>query len=341
MYLSKLPKTGIYYLYYRKADKKKTRISTHTKLKVEAMKFLLQFDANLKNAPQKKNPITLNEFKEQYLQSISMTHTSSSYRHSKQSFKELFDFLDNKSIYLNEISQKQLEKFLFTKYQTAKYSAQQKYSHLKSAFNRAVEWNLISSSPFNNIRMPKIPETQPAYIDKTQFELILEEEPNELLRDIYSIAFYTGLRRGEICNLTWECINFEHNFIKVTNTNLFTTKTKKERVVPMSGVVRTIFEKMKLKAGDNCSDYIFSFKGHTPIEGYQVCTCFRDAVRKAKLSDKLHFHSLRHSFASLLVSSKVSIYSVQKLLGHSNVTTTSKYSHLSNQNLVDAIKVLD
>lgn len=341
MYLSKLPKSGIYYLYYRQPNGKKTRTSTHTKLKVEAMKFLSQFDANLKDAPQKKKLISLNEFKEQYLTSIAMTHTSSSYRMSKQSFKELIEFLNNQSINLNEITQQKMETFLFTKFQTAKHSAHLKYRHLKAAFNRALEWNLISLNPFTKIRMPKIPETQPAFIDKQQFELILAEEPNELLRDIYSIAFYSGMRRSEICNLTWQCIDLENNLIKVTNTNLFTTKSKRERQVPMSKAVRTIFEKMKLEAGNNCSDYIFSLKGNTPIEGYQVCTGFREAVRKAKLSKKLHFHSLRHSFASNLAQKDVSLYAIKELLGHSSISTTQIYAHLSKQTLINAINTFE
>jgi len=63
-------------------------------------------------------------------------------------------------------------------------------------------------------------------------------------------------------------------------------------------------------------------------------------VRKAKLNDKIHFHTLRHSFASRLVQKGASIYIVKELLGHSDVTTTQIYSHLEQRNLREVIKLL-
>jgi integrase/recombinase XerD len=59
------------------------------------------------------------------------------------------------------------------------------------------------------------------------------------------------------------------------------------------------------------------------------------------LISKIHFHSLRHSFASNLAQRGINLYVIQKLLGHSKITTTQIYSHLRNEDLVKAIKVLD
>jgi len=67
---------------------------------------------------------------------------------------------------------------------------------------------------------------------------------------------------------------------------------------------------------------------------------FKKAVRAAKLNDKIHFHTLRHSFASMLVQRGVSLYVVKELLGHEDLSTTQIYSHLQNQNLMDAVNLL-
>ena len=67
---------------------------------------------------------------------------------------------------------------------------------------------------------------------------------------------------------------------------------------------------------------------------------FKKVVRKSNLSEKIHFHTLRHSFASLLVQKGVSLYVVKELLGHEDLATTQIYSHLQKQNLMDAVNLL-
>ncbi|MFZ1519744.1 MAG: tyrosine-type recombinase/integrase, partial [Ignavibacteriaceae bacterium] len=64
---------------------------------------------------------------------------------------------------------------------------------------------------------------------------------------------------------------------------------------------------------------------------------FKKIIRKANLNEKIHFHTLRHSFASLLVQKGVSLYVVKELLGHEDLATTQIYSHLDNNSIVKAI----
>jgi integrase/recombinase XerD len=67
---------------------------------------------------------------------------------------------------------------------------------------------------------------------------------------------------------------------------------------------------------------------------------FKKAVRACKLNDKVHFHTLRHSFASLLVQKGVSLYVVKELLGHEDLATTQIYSHLQEDNLRQAVNLI-
>lgn len=340
MYLSKIS-NGTYYLYYKKEDGNKTRVSCGTKSKSEAMKFLTQFDAKLKKEAITPTTISLGEFRDQFLNHIEVTHTPTSYRMVKQSFKELIVYLGGRSILLNEITQRTMETFLFSKFQVAKHSAHLKYRNLKAAFNKAVEWDLIPTNPFAKIRMPKIPETQPAYINKEQLEKIVKEEPKQQLKDIYTIAFYTGMRRGELCNLTWPCIDLENNFIKVSNTETFTTKSKRERQIPMTKVVREILERMKLENVNNAVGHLFSLDSKNAIDGNYVCRKFKDAVQCAELSSRIHFHSLRHSFCSALVEKGVNVFHIKQLAGHQSISVTERYTHLRKESLNEAMKSLD
>ena len=68
---------------------------------------------------------------------------------------------------------------------------------------------------------------------------------------------------------------------------------------------------------------------------------FKEACRKANIDKAIHFHSLRHSFASYLVQQGVSLPTIKDLLGHTSITTTEIYSHLDDSSLQEAIKKFD
>ena len=80
------------------------------------------------------------------------------------------------------------------------------------------------------------------------------------------------------------------------------------------------------------SEFVFSIRDKQ-IDEDMLTHLFKEYVLKAGLESRLHFHSLRHTFASWLVQDGVSLYEVQKLLGHSNIAVTQVYSHLQPEGL--------
>lgn len=83
-------------------------------------------------------------------------------------------------------------------------------------------------------------------------------------------------------------------------------------------------------------EYVFDRNGGRKTGSY-IAHMFKKFVRKAGLNERLHFHSLRHTFATCLVQSGVSIYEIQKLLGHSSIVITQMYSHLAASELHRAV----
>ena len=146
-------------------------------------------------------------------------------------------------------------------------------------------------------------------------------------------AAMTGLRRGEILNLKWSDIDFNRSLIHVESSDTFRTKAGKRRSLPMHDVVKQILLNRSVKTQ---SEFVFD-SGGSPIHGDWVTKLTKRCVRLAGLNPKLHFHSIRHTFATWLVQAGVSIYEVQKLLGHSSVSVTQVYSHLAASELQDAI----
>ena len=137
-----------------------------------------------------------------------------------------------------------------------------------------------------------------------------------------------------------ERIDFIQNQITVKCSDDFQTKSKKERIVPMSDKVRSILFRRFNSALHNSDEVVFYNRKEKMLYQEAISKQFKKIIRKSNLSDKIHFHTLRHSFASLLAQKGVSLYIIKELLGHEDLSTTQIYSHLQKQNLMDAVNLL-
>lgn len=335
MYLSK--RKGIYYVFYKQSHNGlKTCKSTGSSKKSEANKYLMNFEKVLKEKEKNPSP-TLKEFYKFYLDRMEVSLMPNSWRFSRNALTYLMNEF-GETIRINDLSPIMLETFLMNKFKESKHSAHSTYRNLKAAFNKAIHWELLEKNPFQKIKLPKIETNFPAYFDEGQLNLILEKETNVVLKANYAIAFYTGMRLSEGVNLRWKDVDMINKIIHVRNSQHHTTKSKKERYIPYGNKVENYLNTLVKKNEDS---FVFSNDGKNKLQWNKLSKLFKKKVREAKLDESIHYHSLRHSFASLLVSKNVPLYHVQKLLGHSSPSMTAIYSHLSNQNLVDAIKLLN
>jgi len=191
---------------------------------------------------------------------------------------------------------------------------------LRACFNYAIKWHIIYDNPFKSSKTLRVPESRPIYFTREEFIQMISMVRNDTLRDIFCFAVLTGMRQGEILHLRWLDIDFDRRTIMVVNNERFLTKTGICRDIPMNDYVyKMLVERKKTSQGE----YVFgslseSYVGHR----------FKSYVRGAGLSEELHFHSLRHTFATWLVQDGASLYEIQKLLGHSDLKTTQVYAHL-------------
>lgn len=169
-------------------------------------------------------------------------------------------------------------------------------------------------------------------------ELLLIECAGSTLRSIIVCALHTGMRKGEILSLEWKDVDFDYGQIHVRAEN---SKTHQDRYIPIDNKLFSVLD--KLKAENGSSQYIFNYYNKSRKEYHpytDIVKPFIKARKKAGLN-YVHFHDLRHTFATRCVKAGVDLFSLMKLLGHSNVETTQRYVNLRDVDLLPAIEKLE
>lgn len=196
----------------------------------------------------------------------------------------------------------------------------------------AHEWDIIEKVP--KIKLLKVKAQQFDFLSESECQSLLDN-CNGLLRDMILIALKTGLRFGELIALQWSDIDFESKILTVRQSiyrgELGGTKSNKIRYVPLLDEVQEI-----LLTRFNKNAFVFSLNNKEPLSHM---LCLRWLHRACIASDlrKIGWHTLRHTFASQLAQNGVSITIVKELLGHSDIRTTMRYSHLTSSAIKDAI----
>ncbi len=207
-------------------------------------------------------------------------------------------------------------------------------ANLKKAFNLALrEWEWCHQNPVTRVSMEKENNKRDRWLS--------EEEESRLLtacvpwlHDLVTFALHTGMRMGEILELTWRGVDFTRRTVTVLRS-----KNGERRTIPVNEtVLRVLKEKSKVRS--LASDLVFCSKAFTPMESGHLRRSFRLALSKAKI-EEFHFHDLRHTFATRLVQRGIDLYKVQQLLGHKSPIMTQRYAHHYPESLRDGVEILD
>ena len=322
---------GIYY-FITQFNGVRRWISTGEKTREKALKRIpsLSFEHRHKN----KIP-NLSDYIEQFL-SIGCN----SYREGTKEIYEraLYSFLDcvgNKKLSL--ISIKDIDEYKQAKLQIILPTTMNIYLRtLKSAFNKAVQWEILQRNPIRNIKLCPVPQQTPQFFNLDHFKKLLHIVKEPWLSNAIQLAVFTGMRRSEITNLQWKHIDFSRELIYVESDANFQTKTGKRRILPMNSYVLKLLQAMFLK---RTGDYVIMLNGKK-VRDIWLSRRFKQYIIKVNVDKSLHFHILRHTFASWLVQAGVPIYEVQALMGHSTIRVTQAYSHLIPKQLKTSVELI-
>ncbi len=302
---------------------------------VEKLKLLMSFNS------EPKDVVTLRVFEDEYKNLIQNNKSSSYYRSIVKAFDHLNNYFKSQKA-IHSISLKDFENFLIYLQLNVKKGYVVYFRNLKAAFNKAKDWGYVKENYFTKIKLPKRQKTAPAFINGDQLTAISGQIENDVVRNVVVFAFYTGMRLNEIVNLRWKNVNLNNRVITVGD-EFFETKGRKQRFIPVCDEVIFLFQAIieGLEAIPIGNSYVFCKSNGEKFTGDYFTKRFKSACNKAGIDKTIHFHSLRHSFASNLVQKGISLYKIKELLGHSSITTTEIYSHLDLDSLREAIKTLD
>ncbi len=341
MFLSKSPH-GIYYLYYNDTNNKRQKISTHSRLKTDALQFLQTFKADDSRKRKERSIVSLETFKKDFLIYAVGNYSKATVEGYRSALEKLIATIGDMP--LSSITPQHFDRFKVKRLTTPlKHNLEKTISPntvnielrtLKASLNTALRWGIIKCNPFSNQKMALVGEASPVYFHKADIQTLLNKINEVWLKELIVFAALTGMRRGEIINLHWSDIDFERQTITVQSSPTFKTKNGKKRVVPINN---TLMYLLRSKAEGVSSKYVFTLNGNQ-IPGDLITHKFKAYVLDCCLREsRLHFHSLRHTFASWLVQDGVSIYAVKELLGHSDIKTTLVYSHLQPEHLLGTV----
>lgn len=190
---------------------------------------------------------------------------------------------------------------------------------LKTALNKAVEWDLIESNPIAKVKPPKTVKTFRFFSHEEIDELLCEAE--EPLRTGIFILVSTGMRKGELFHLRWRDVDLKNNKIRIWPYGNYSPKGKRPRSVPISDNLKQIL--LRLSEEKDPDDFVFR-----PFKCiHRLYKRFVALLKKLGMEGTLH--DLRHTYASHLAMNGTPIPVIKELLGHSDISTTMIYSHLS------------
>ncbi len=221
------------------------------------------------------------------------------------------------------------------------YNVNSSVTLLKMILRQAIEDDYMPMSGILSVRTPKHKAKEPRFWDQKEMNFFLNAASESKWIRLWRFTLWTGMRAGEVSALKWDCVHLDMKsgahigFIKVCRTCAQktceirnTTKNGENRMVPIFPELRILILEMKQGATGP-----FVFGGHEPLEPSHFSRLLQKDLKKIPQLPQINFHSLRHTFCSYIDSTGMNRRIVAEIMGHKDLSTTDRYSHVSNQTL--------
>lgn len=329
-----------YCVQYRNADrvKKRLKVGVHGHITTEEARDLAKKHLGrvahgedlVENAKQIRSLATINELAQDYLVRHGQKKRAKSLNGDKNILENII-LPTIGSLKVKTITRREVET-LHLELEDTPYQANRVLALLSKMFNLAISWGWREDNPVRGIEKYQEHKRDRWLNDEElqRFFEVLNQYPNHVTAYVFKFLLFTGARKGEALHATWDQFDFERG---VWTKPSHLTKQKKIEHLPLSEEALDVLYTLK-KINPRDSLYVFPgrIKGE-PLK--EIKTFWRSVIKKAELED-VRIHDLRHTHASHLVSSGLSLSIVGKLLGHTQAATTQRYAHLADEPLRQA-----
>ncbi|MCU9612114.1 tyrosine recombinase XerC [Caldibacillus lycopersici] len=253
---------------------------------------------------------------------------------------EFFMFMNEQSIdSLNNVSYQDARLYLTKLYEKryAKKSVARKISSLRSFFKFLLRETHVQSNPFSQVSLPKLEKRLPEFFYEEEMEILFQSIDTSTpagLRDlaILELMYATGIRVSECSGIELTDLD-EYNSVLLVRG-----KGNKERYVPfghfaMQSLQNYINNGRNQLMKNQKHTYLFVNQKGTPLTARGIRYIFNKLIEKAGNSQHIHPHMIRHSFATHLLNNGADLRAVQELLGHSQLSSTQVYTHVTKEQL--------
>lgn len=207
------------------------------------------------------------------------------------------------------------------------------FSEFNAALNIALKRGLIPMNPVNLLEVEEKPIKEPKqrdYLTIEELKALTATPIAEHIKKPFLFSCFTGLRFGDVRSLTWENIIVEDG---VTKVKIGTQKTGKFLILPIPNASDIIPERGTAKDGDFLFRYVSNFWVNKKLNEWSNA-----AGIKGK---KITFHTARHTYATMLLTKGADLYTVSKLLGHTEIRTTQIYAEIIDKKKEEAVNRLE
>lgn len=258
-------------------------------------------------------------------------HTILSYNNDLDKF---IKYLDNKDVL--KVSTKDIENYLNSLNNIKDVSLAHTISVLRSFYTYLIKTGLIASSPIEAIKQPKLGVHLPTYLTIEEINILLDidiKSPFDARnKAILELMYGTGLRISEVVDLEYNNIDYDECIVRVMG------KGSKERIIPINDIaLMSIKNYYDIYRSQLCikgsSNYLFLNNHGQKMTRQGIFKMIKKECLLKKINKNISPHTLRHTFATHLLSNGADLRVIQELLGHSDISTTQIYTHISKEEL--------